>query len=104
MADIPEPVPGTPTTADEVPRLAPEETERLRALCNDALSSKAVKVADRPQAFADHLQAQEDLNAALAEQWLRGVSSQRLADELNFLARDKVVGRVLQACRQANRA
>jgi hypothetical protein len=91
VADIPEPVPGAQTTADEEARLSPDEIERLRALCDDAFSLKAgIKPADR-------LQAEEKLDDALAEQWLRGVSFQHLADELNFSGPVHVQGRVFQA-------
>jgi hypothetical protein len=97
VADIPEPVPGAPTTADEPSRLTPEETELLRALCDDAFSLKAgIKPADR-------LQAEEKLDDALAEQWLRGVPFQHLADELNFPDPAHVQGRVFQAWTRATR-
>jgi hypothetical protein len=91
VANIPEPVPGPSTSADEEPRLPPEETERLRALCDDAFSLKAgIKAADRRQ-------AEEKLDDALAEQWLRGVSFQHLADELNFPDPNRVQYRVFRA-------
>jgi len=97
VADIPEPVPGAPTTVDEAPRLTPEETGRLRALCDDAFSLKTgIKPADR-------LQAGEKLDDALAEQWLRGVSFQHLADELNFPEPTYVQGRVFEARTRATR-
>lgn len=91
VADIPEPAPGAPSTAEETPRLTPEETELLRALCDVAFSLKAgIKPADK-------LQAEEKLDDALAAQWLRGVSFQNLADELNFPDPAHVQGRVFQA-------
>lgn len=91
VADIPEPVPSEATIADTEPRLTSEEIERLRALSNDAFSLKAgVKPADRRR-------AEEAFDDALAEQWLRGVSFQRLANELNFANPDHVQGRVFKA-------
>lgn len=89
-------MPGAPTTADEEPRLPPEETERLRALCDDAFSLKAgIKPADR-------LQAEEKLDDALAEQWLRGVPFQHLADELNFPDPTHVQWRMFRARTRAD--
>lgn len=89
--NVPEPAPGAPGDIIDKPRLSPEQIDLLRSLRDDAFSLES------GSKRADRLRAEEELDDALAEQWLRGVSFQDLADELNFSDPSPVQRRVFQA-------
>ena len=89
VPDIPEPV---PSSAADRPHLVPEQITQIRALANIVNSLKP------GTGLAEKARAERELDNALLESWIDGVSFEYLADDLGFIL-DNVRGRVFGRAR-----